>query len=432
MNNLKEKQQINLLPVESYSPQNNLSGEVTTNLSAEINFNFLQVFNKINELIRYISEPENLVKEFFNEIKTLIEFESYFVSLYIDNEPVLTSELNFSEDLKQYLIDGGVFRLVLEERKSLSLEYPNSGGKCIIKKLLVVPYVLSKNNYAIFCLTLMQKNIFTSSFALIEAIFSLVGSHLITKTINNKAKNLEAKIFELNDYLNKEINQAVVSKVFSKSFHYLKNRTQVLVSSFNLIQKIVANYKDERLEKVLQILSSEVPEYSRAIRMISDFAKVMTNDSKPIYFEFYMFITDIQNLMNLTGISKEMKLTISPSISKSKIYGYYYKLLQAFILLILELYDNGSTELEIESQEEANRLITKLRITNITNHDGLRSLLDENSNVKFVQVKNLFMQNFCKIISYVTSDSLEIFISLPKRSSVFNDKVVTYAKNFNS
>jgi hypothetical protein len=196
---------------------------------------------------------------------------------------------------------------------------------------------------------------------------------------------------------------------------------------------LIDTKNDERLNKISEILNKEIPEFSKAIKLISEHSKSLITESKPIYFEFDKFILDIRNLFDATGLSNNFKFNFSKKLSSSKIFGYNQKLLQAFILLFYELQSNGIKEVSLENEEDEKRLRLKVNFKSTEeNSIDLRSLLNEKSNLKFARIKNLFMKNSCVVITNSDGCQFEIVISIPKRSSQFKPENLSYAKDFDS
>ena len=397
--------------------------------------NFTSLAGKVLELIKSDLQPEILIRNFIEEIKKYIKLEGYLIFTKFKDENLLELNEGFNYEVKNYLFDGGLIQLTLKERKLLIIEYPIKINDDSTKYLLIIPYVFSENTFVVFCLVIEndQLDFGNSLFSLIELQFNFVGSFLINKFLNEKNKELKSNLLRLEQDINQELNYATAGKVCLKSFHNLKNRTQVIVSSFNLLNKLIDTKNDERLNKISEILNKEIPEFSKAIKLISEHSKSLITESKPIYFEFDKFILDIRNLFDATGLSNNFKFNFSKKLSSSKIFGYNQKLLQAFILLFYELQSNGIKEVSLENEEDEKRLRLKVNFKSTEeNSIDLRSLLNEKSNLKFARIKNLFMKNSCVVITNSDGCQFEIVISIPKRSSQFKPENLRYAKDFDS
>lgn len=229
--------------------------------------------------------------------------------------------------------------------------------------------------------------------------------------------------------INKDFNYSTVGQICLKSFHSLKNRTQVLLSAFNLLEKLI-DKKDQRVDKVFEILDREIPEFSKTIKSLSELSKIITTNRKPNYIEFEKLIIDILDYLQLIDVMKDFKIKLEKP-SKSRVFGYYEVFVHAFLLMFLELNSLGINEVELTTNEDEFRLNINLKSNLKSFKNDLNDLLEVNTNIKFVRIKSLFNVNACSFVTNYSTNVYEIMISIPKRSSQFA-KVINYAKDFNS
>ncbi len=435
MNQALSKQEFTIQEKEKTLYQNNFELLERNSLRELLNKKVADISKEILDLQKLDLEPEIFIQKLIQVVKKLLKINGYFVSSKIDNESLFELQENFDTKLKSYLFDGGLIQLSLTEKRSLLIEYSEKFVENNSENLLIIPFILSEGTLIVFCLLLAEEKseIFSSIFPLIEIQFSLAGSYFINKILQNKNEELKSNYLELEGNLNQELSYSTSGRICLKSFHSLKNKTQIIVSSFNLLRKLIDGKEDERLEKIFSILEKEIPEFARNIKLISDFSKALVTESKPVYFEFDRLINNLQDIFYASGISDNFKFNFLTKISRSKIFGYNQKLLQAFSLLLLEIYSAGIKEVNFSNDEDENRLKFRLNV-NLIEEDGnkLINLLDGKSNSKFVQIINVFKQNSCNVITKSGNGYFEILISIPKRSSQFKPENLNYVKNFDS
>jgi hypothetical protein len=435
MNQALSKQEFTIQEKEKTLYQNNFELLERNSLRELLNKKVADISKEILDLQKLDLEPEIFIQKLIQVVKKLLKINGYFVSSKIDNESLFELQENFDTKLKSYLFDGGLIQLSLTEKRSLLIEYSEKFVENNSENLLIIPFILSEGTLIVFCLLLAEEKseIFSSIFPLIEIQFSLAGSYFINKILQNKNEELKSNYLELEGNLNQELSYSTSGRICLKSFHSLKNKTQIIVSSFNLLRKLIDGKEDERLEKIFSILEKEIPEFARNIKLISDFSKALVTESKPVYFEFDRLINNLQDIFYASGISDNFKFNFLTKISRSKIFGYNQKLLQAFSLLLLEIYSAGIKEVNFSNDEDENRLKFRLNV-NLIEEDGnkLINLLDGKSNSKFVQIINVFKQNSCNVITKSGDGYFEILISIPKRSSQFKPENLNYVKNFDS
>lgn len=435
MNQALSKQEFTIQEKEKTLYQNNFELLERNGLRELLNKKVADISKEILDLQKLDLEPEIFIQKLIQVVKKLLKINGYFVSSKIDNESLFELQENFDTKLKSYLFDGGLIQLSLTEKRSLLIEYSEKFVENNSENLLIIPFILSEGTFIVFCLLFAEEKseIFSSIFPLIEIQFSLAGSYFINKILQNKNEELKSNYLELEGNLNQELSYSTSGRICLKSFHSLKNKTQIIVSSFNLLRKLIDGKEDERLEKIFSILEKEIPEFARNIKLISDFSKALVTESKPVYFEFDRLINNLQDIFYASGISDNFKFNFLTKISRSKIFGYNQKLLQAFSLLLLEIYSAGIKEVNFSNDEDENRLKFRLNV-NLIEEDGnkLINLLDGKSNSKFVQIINVFKQNSCNVITKSGNGYFEILISIPKRSSQFKPENLNYVKNFDS
>ena len=435
MNQKILKYDLTLQNVQSLKIQSALNYQKVPKEDRRLNQDFANFSGRVLELIKSNTHPEIFIRKFVNEIKQFLKVDGYFITSKINNENFIELEENFNYEIRIYLFDGGLIQLSLNEKKSLIVDYPEQTNDNSSKNLLIIPFVYSENIFIIFCLIILdvKSNFINPFFPLIEMQFNLAGSYLINKFFDSINKELKSNLFRVEHSINQDLSYATVGKICLKSFHNLKNRTQVIISSLNLLTKLLDIKNDKRIEKIFEILGKEIPEFSRIIKLISEHSKLLVTEAKPIYFEFDQFIYDMQNIFDAVGISSNFKFNFLTKISKSKIFGYNHKLLQAFILFFLEIHSNGINEINIDNEEDEKRLRFKIQLNqNIENDSQLQILFDEKSNLKFACIKDLFKQNSCIVITNSSADYFEVVISIPKRSSQFKSESLHYVEDFNS
>jgi hypothetical protein len=435
MNQTAYKIELESREVNNYNLNyNGRSNSYSNNVRDNYNI-FAELSNDILELIKSNPNYESFIQKLLSVINKVIKIEGYSIFSKIKDEKLLEANENFDLQIQKYLLDGGLIQLSLNEKRSLLIDYEEQSDESNSKKLLIIPVVFSENAFIIFCLLVLgsKSEIFNSIFPIIEVQFNLAGSYLLNRLIDNENKKLMSTLSLVEKNIHEELSYSTAGKICLKSFHSLKNKTQIIVSSFNLLTKLMNEINDERIEKIFGILSKEIPEFARSIKLISDFSKTLISNSKPVYFEFDRFVDDLKNIYEITGISKNLKINFVSKISRSKFFGYTQKLFQAFLLILFELSSIGLEELYIDNEEDENKLRIKLNFPLVDGiKENVKCLLDEKSNVKFARIKNLFEQNSCSLITNSGNEYFEIIISIPKRSSQFKQNTFSYVKDFDS
>jgi len=397
-------------------------------------YELYSLLNEINILLRNDLRENELIEKSFSLVSKYVDVHKYNVTIYSQNKIEFEKSNKFDLKIREYLFESGIVKLALDERKSLVIETPELEDHKADNNLLIIPAIYSKDLYALFIMEVNhhREEIFSKYFAKLEMIFGLIGSVLLMKFLNSEKSKLEHRVKELNEFIQTESNYATVGKICLKSFHNLKNRTQVIVSAFNILQKFSSNSENEKLNQIFNILDSEIPLFSKSIRMLSETAKNLVSENKPIYFEFDKFLKDIFDLSEILGLTKNLRINLRSNISKSKIFSNYHRLLEGFILLLLEIQSCGVREIDLQLNEDALRLNLIISFNSLNDDNNIRDLLDDTSNIKFVRIKSLFKMNSCSFLTKLSQNSFDIMISIPKRSSQFKLKESDYAKNFNS
>lgn len=418
----KDLQSLNQLNVQKQllpSKAFNLTGEV------------FQLINEINNLIKTDLQTENLINQVIQKINKLIQYGGYFIAVYSDNKIIFEKFENSNYRIREYLDSSGVLKLAVEEKRSLIIANPDYDLENPSSNLLIIPVLESIKLYVVFVFEINSERteVFNRYFQFVELIFTILGQRILNQIIANQNMELK-KIIEKEDGLNSiEMNYSTVGKLCLKSFHKLKNKTQIVISSFNLLQKLIPQ-KDERIEKIFEILNKEAPEFTKTIKSLSELSKVITTNRKPIYIEFEKIIIDLLDFLKLIELSNDVRISIL-KIPKSKIYGSYELLIQSFLLIFFELNNLKINEIILDTTEDEFRMNVYVR-TPVNERNISRDLLEDKSNIKFVRIKKLLKQTSCTFLTKYNNDYFEIMISIPKRSSQFIVKNINYAKNFDS
>ncbi len=269
----KDLQSLNQLNVQKQllpSKAFNLTGEV------------FQLINEINNLIKTDLQTENLINQVIQKINKLIQYGGYFIAVYSDNKIIFEKFENSNYRIREYLDSSGVLKLAVEEKRSLIIANPDYDLENPSSNLLIIPVLESIKLYVVFVFEINSERteVFNRYFQFVELIFTILGQRILNQIIANQNMELK-KIIEKEDGLNSiEMNYSTVGKLCLKSFHKLKNKTQIVISSFNLLQKLIPQ-KDERIEKIFEILNKEAPEFTKTIKSLSELSKVITTNRKP-------------------------------------------------------------------------------------------------------------------------------------------------------
>lgn len=400
-----------------------------TNLNS--NNELFYLVNEINDILKNHTQIEDLIDQVINKLQSNIKFQGYSLIVHQDNKVLFEKSLHFKNELVDYLNHTGVIKLAIQERRSLTIINPENNIKNSKKRIIVIPVLGSENEHVIFLLEIREEDIdlFNRSFSILEMIFNLIGQVLLRTVIKKQNDELKEIINREMGVINKDFNYSTVGQICLKSFHSLKNRTQVLLSAFNLLEKLI-DKKDHRVDKVFEILDREIPEFSKTIKSLSELSKIITTNRKPNYIEFQKLIIDILDYLQLIDVMKDFKIKLEKP-SKSRVFGNYEVFVHAFLLMFLELNSLGINEVELTTNEDEFRLNINLKSNLKSFKNDLNDLLEVNTNIKFVRIKSLFNVNACSFVMNYSTNVYEIMISIPKRSSQFA-KVINYAKDSNS
>ncbi len=422
----------NLDDMKGIYPDNvDLGNSLKSSTTSNFDLDFTHLLNEINHLIKNDLSIDEFTKQTFVQIKNYLNFETFLV-LFYEREKILFKCSNDSDNnLSNYLNDFGIIRLVVQEKKSLFIAEPDCNSNASIKNLLIVPVIFSVSSFVIFCLKMDKdrNEVFNKNFSIFETIFNLAGYNIISKIVYDDNNRLIEDLKDREKELEQNIGLALAGKISLKSFHSLKNKTQIIISSFNLLQKFFS-FNDEKFNKIFSILNNEIPNFSKSIKTISEVSKNITSEKSPVYLEVDKLLYEITDLLNLTDSGNKLKIEFN-NITHSKIFGNYEKLLQGFLLLLFELIDHGIDKIKISNIEDAFR-VTLIFNFNVPVNNFLCNLFEDSSNFKFVQIKNLFKSNYINILTKCSTENVEILISIPKRSSQFKSRKNLYVQNFDS
>ncbi|MCX8056285.1 MAG: hypothetical protein N3F03_01585 [Ignavibacteria bacterium] len=431
MNALKLNTEIKLFN-ENLLSNKEIYNETNISLSRKsiINdFEILSLVNEINNTLKKDLTLKEITEQVFQKIQRLLSYKSYFIDIFYKGSLVFEFMKDCEISFKEMLRDYGVIKIAIEEKRSLFINNPIKQNNDEEESILIIPVTTDNFSNIIFGIVVEGKRdeYFQQYFVLFELIFNALANSLLTKIIDKENGMLRSILKEKDFVIKEELNYSTVGKICLRSFHSLKNRTQVIVSSFNLLQKLIIDSTDQKLEKIFSILNKEIPDFTKSIKMISEISKNLISEKSPMYFEIDRFIFEIKEFIDVSGIANNFEIIIE-HLSKSKIYGNYDKLFQAFLLLIMELYEEGCSKIFVSTIEDALRINLSLNIQ--VSDKSLNNLLKENSNINFVQIKGLFKQNNCTLITKNAQDKIEILISIPKRSSQFKSKEIKNASDF--
>lgn len=389
-------------------------------------FSVLQEFKKIIESELNLND---LIQNVFTKIKEMQNFQAFFIRVFNGDDIFFEFYEGCDKIFVNKLNDHGYIKLVLEAKKSLILYNKENLSSETQEVLILIPLLTANKFRLVYCLkfNMSINESFNRNLSLLEIIFDMLGKAILIRLLSEENQKLKSDNTTYTNHLKKEIELSTIGRVCLRAFHNLKNRTQVLVSSFNLLQKLVTNEKDEKLDKIFSILNHEVPKFSKAIKSLSEVSKNLANKKTQVYFDFDRFIFDVLDFIKTTGILNNLKFEIE-DISQSKVYGNLGEFFQMFILIFLEFDAMGVKVVKLLTREDSLRITLTLKIEE--NPDNFISLLNENSSLNFVQLKNLINSNYCNLFTSVSDNYFEILISIPKRSSQFNAKELKHAKDF--
>ncbi len=425
---LTDKSELSYNSVKIKSTENDSTGEILQ--STEL----INIFIRINDAIKYEISLDKLISTLINETKSIFDFEKVAFLLIVNDQIVEVYKRGFAKSPFDFIIDSGLLKLALEEKRNLLIPNAKIDSENEFERLLIVPIIFSTDSKVVFCFDI--NNNFNEEFrknyyGFLEILLSFIGQKVYNHFIMLENKKLSEILTTQEHYMGVEENYSTIGKVCLKSFHELKNRTQVVVSAINLLQKNISNNDYSNNERIFTILNSEIPQLTLLIKKISEFSNNLFSDTRPVYFELRKFLEDLMELINLSGISRHIKIFLPDEISNSKIFGYYDKLNKALMLLIIEFLKHHIDEVSLRISENTSRLNIHL-IIDLTDNFNSINLLDEQSNINFVRIKKILNKNSCSLFTKLAQERYELIISMPKRASQFKMKEVNYDKDSRS
>lgn len=381
--------------------------------------NYEKILLEIYRLIKDKNENIDIYNELLNTIYPILNFSNSFF-LILTGEKILFEKIISTDlNLKNYLLESGLIKLAVEENKSFFLLHPEL-SQSNLKNVLLIPVNLGKEFKGVFCFVTdkTKEGIFSENFYLIEIILFSIGNHLFNKFMNSYLEELN-KLSENQKVINEQsLKYSVVGKMCFNSFHNLKNKVQILVSSFDILRKLSEGRKDERLEKIFSILETTIPEYSKIIKSISDTSKFILSENESSYFEIKKFIIKLLEFIRLTNAVKKIKISMDDNFSDAKIYFSENLLFQILIQLFMDLDEFLTGNLIFKSYELQNNLLLNLRFVFDLTKDINDFLIDEKLSSKFAGIRDILHINSSSFVINLLNDrTLEFLIKLPLRSS---------------
>lgn len=386
-----------------------------------------KIFEKKNyekillEIYRLIKEKNNndIYIESLNRIYHILNFTTAFFMILKGEEVLYQKIINADLYLRNYLIESGLIKLAIEENKSFFLLHPEL-SKSDSRNILLIPINLGKEFSGLFCFVTDKKKeeIFSENFYMVEIILFSIGNYMFNKFMYNQLEEINNTSVNQKVINEQNLEYSVIGKMCFNSFHNLKNKVQILLSSFDILRKLHHDRKDEKLEKIFSILDTTIPEYSKVIKSISDRSKFILSKNESTYFEIKKFLIEFIDFIRLTNAVKRIKISVNENISNAKIYFSENLLFQILIQLLMDLDEFLSGNLYIKTYELQHNLLLNLRFDfDLRNYDE-KILIDENLNSKFAAIRNILQINSSNfVINLLSDNTLEFLITLPLRSS---------------
>lgn len=386
-----------------------------------------KIFEKKNyekillEIYRLIKEKNNndIYIESLNRIYHILNFTTSFFMILKGEEVLYQKIINADLYLRNYLIESGLIKLAIEENKSFFLLHPEL-SKSDSRNILLIPINLGKEFSGLFCFVTDKKKeeIFSENFYMVEIILFSIGNYMFNKFMYNQLEEINNTSVNQKVISEQNLKYSVIGKMCFNSFHNLKNKVQILLSSFDILRKLHHVRKDEKLEKIFSILDTTIPEYSKVIKSISDTSKFILSKNESTYFEIKKFLIEFIDFIRLTNAVRRIKISVDENISNAKIYFSENLLFQILIQLLMDLDEFLSGNLYIKTYELQHNLLLNIRFDFDLRNNDEKILIDENLNSKFAVIRNILQINSSNfVINLLSDNTLEFLITLPLRSS---------------
>ncbi len=381
--------------------------------------NYEKILLEIYRLIKEKNENIDIYNESLNTIYPILKFSNSFFLILKGEEILFEKIISTDLNLKNYLLESGLIKLAVEENKSFFLLHPEL-SKSNSKNILLIPINLGKEFKGVFCFVTDKKKeeIFSENFYLIEIILFSIGNYIFNKFMYNQLEDSNKTSVNLKIINEQNLKYSVIGKMCFNSFHNLKNKLQILLSSFDILRKLYNDKKDEKLVKIFSILDTTLPEYSKIIKSISDTSKFILSDNESSYFEIKKFLIELDDFIRLTNAVKKIKISVDENISSAKVYFSENLLFQILIQLFIDLAEFLSGDLLIKTHELQHNLLLNIRFGFDSKNCDKKILIDENLNSKFVAIRNILQLNSSNfVINLLSDNTFEFLITLPLRSS---------------
>lgn len=381
--------------------------------------NYEKILLEVYRFIKEKNEETDIYEETLNTIYHILNFTTSFFLILKGEEVLFEKIINADLNLKNYLLDSGLIKLALAENRSFYLLHPEL-SQSNLKNILLIPINLGKEFNGVFCFVTDKKKeeIFSENFYFIEIILFSIGNYIFNKFIYNQLEENNKTSVNQKIINEQSLKYSVIGKMCFNSFHNLKNKVQILLSSFDILRKLYHDKKDEKLEKIFSILDTTIPEYSKIVKSISDTSKFILSDNESSYFEIKKFLIELNDFIRLTNAVKKNKISVDENISSAKVYFSENLLFQILIQLFIDLSEFLAGNLLIKTHELQHNLLLNIKFDFDSKNCDEKILIDENLNIKFASIRNILQLNSSNfVINLLSDNTLEFLITLPLRSS---------------
>jgi len=383
---------------------------------------FMEFMTEINKLANSINDLNELFISLLENIKRIFSFSKYNVVVFSQNVKLYSND-NFDYELNSFLINSGILKLIMSEKKPVLIPEPEKYSVTNNVYLLIIPFFSSAGYFGLVC--------FNTNFSKAEISKEIVLLiELATKIIGNKAlaiiidQNLKVEN-EKNEFMMKNLydfkKYVAIGELCTSSFHDLKNRTQILLSSVDLVKKLDLRKEPEKICTVVNIMANEIPKFSKTIRMISDVSKNLLSDKSIVYTNIYDIITELKETLETTQITKKLHINISKKYDGIKIFGSPNSIFEALFLLLNEINKAVTNQIGVEfSISEYSKRVSinlSIKIDEISREE-IFNFVDENHNLNFVMIKRIIKTLNGTIVTDFNENGLTIILDLPKRSGM--------------
>lgn len=385
---------------------------------------YIDPIKLLNSLINSNQNESNyhlILNSLVRTIRNLIPVKAYYFQLRNHNK-LEFEDLDAKEFyyIKSFIEEAGILDLILNDKKILVLPDPKHFTNEEQIYWLIFPVFLNKDLFAIFCIqtNIEQKHLDGNKIEIMEILINFTLQKFATCLSIALLNKVNDDRLRLNKFIDEISKLGAVGELWLSSVHNLKNKIQILVSSFELLNKGVKS------DELMKIINSEIPNLSILLKKISDFSKFIVSEPERGYYDVEYLISTVVDTIKSTDSNKDFKFIFIRKSPFPKFYGFGNLLQEALIHLLnsaKKIFSQG-IHVYCTVEETSNKIIISLKFdTQLYDKKKVEYFVNKSENINFALANQSVKKNKGTILTRLGADNLlEILISIPKRSKYFH------------